>query len=464
MSSILDFEPELRQAIVRLEPHTPFVEVLAQRSSDSEVRLDRSVTSVRESPQIAGAAIRSWGGDRWVEVASPLDPRALAGAISDLRGQLERARDRRSPPGEPTVGSMERVGRPARAMADVPMEERVRWAEELRGWAMSTPQVIDSSVVLGSEEDERLYLNSAGARRYQVVPRTFVVVASIASEGGKVRSDSLRVGGVGGRERIDQVNEAQVQELAKSSVALLHARTPPLGEMNVILDPGVAGVLAHESFGHGTEADQFVRERSYLRPIMGSRVGPDCLSIVDDGSLPTGWGSMYFDDEGRETGPTPLIDHGKFVGILHDRTTAALLGGKPTGNARRADFLSRVWVRMTNTTVVPGDRTPEELMQEAKEGVLLERWVSGIEDPLGGQMQIKVLMGHRFERGERTDLLGPMALSGRVLDVLRAVRGVSRADPMHIDIGFCGKGHGDYIPDGTGGAYLSTRAIVGPTA
>jgi TldD protein len=232
--------------------------------------------------------------------------------------------------------------------------------------------------------------------------------------------------------------------------------------MNVVLDPGVAGVLAHESFGHGTEADQFVRGRSYLKPLLGSTVGPQCLSIVDDGSLPHGWGSVYFDDEGHPAARTMLIDRGRFVGILHDRTTAALLGGKPTGNSRRSDFLSRQWVRMTNTMVVPGDRTREELIEEARDGVLLETWTSGIEDPLGGQMQIRVLKGHRIEGGKLTDLLGSMALSGRVLDVLRSVKGVSREDKLVIDIGVCGKGHSDYLPDGTGGGHLLTRAVVGP--
>ena len=44
--------------------------------------------------------------------------------------------------------------------------------------------------------------------------------------------------------------------------------------------------LAHESFGHGTEADQFVRDRSYLKPLLGQTVGPDFLTIVDDGVYP----------------------------------------------------------------------------------------------------------------------------------------------------------------------------------
>lgn len=462
VTGLPDSESELHQAIVRVEAHTDFVEVLAQRSYGSDIRLDRSATGVREFPHIEGAAIRAWGGDRWLEVASRLTPQELSAAANDLIQQLSKSPRGRPAPGEATTGKAERIGRPTHPMTDLSEEERIAWARERLEWVMQGKGIVNGTVVVGSNEDERLYLNNAGARRYQRVPRAYAIVWAIAKDGANVRSDAIRLGGVGGREFIDAANEERVHKLARDAYELLTAKTPPLGSMNVLLEPGVAGVLAHESFGHGTEADQFVRERSYLRPLLGSVVGPPCLSIVDDGSLPTGWGSIYFDDEGHPSHRTPLIDHGRFVGILHDRTTAAALGGEPTGNSRRADFLSREWVRMTNTMIVPGERTREELVEEARDGVLLERWTSGIEDPLGGQMQIKVLKGHRIEGGKLTDLLGSMALSGRVLDVLRSVRGVSRAEPLEIDNGFCGKGHSDYIPDGTGGGYLLTRAIVGP--
>lgn len=448
--------------MLRVEPHTDFIEIVAEDSQGTDVRLDPTSTGVREAPILAGAAFRAWGGDRWLEVASRLEPAEITRAVDELIRQLDRSSARAHAPGEATTGHAERTDRPPRPMSEFSSEERLEWARDLFHAAMEVPGVVSTSVVVGSNEDERLYLNSAGARRYQIVPRAFLVFTAIAKKGGTVRMDAARIGGVGGREQLDRMDPAMARKVAEGARDLLSAKAPPLGAMNVLLDPGTAGVLAHESFGHGTEADQFVRGRSYLRPLLGTDVGPECLSIVDDGSLPHGWGSVYFDDEGHPTSRTSLIDHGRFVGILHDRTTAARLGGQPTGNSRRSDFLSREWVRMTNTMVVPGDWSEEELIQEARDGVYLETWTSGIEDPLGGQMQIKVLKGHRIEGGKLTDLLGSMALSGRVLDVLRAVKGVSRQEKLNIDIGVCGKGHSDYLPDGTGGGHLLTQAVVGP--
>jgi TldD protein len=117
---------------------------------------------------------------------------------------------------------------------------------------------------------------------------------------------------------------------------------------------------------------------------------------------------------------------------------------------------------MTNTYVEPGGMSLEEMLREAKDGVLLERCTSGIEDPLGGQMQIKVKRGRRIEHGELTDWYSSMALSGKVLAFLRSIRGVGTSEHFEIEPGFCGKGHTDLLPAGTGGTYLLSRAIVGP--
>jgi TldD protein len=277
-----------------------------------------------------------------------------------------------------------------------------------------------------------------------------------------VEYDPLIEGYTGGAEVLDRFTESAIHERARLSVELLKAGAAPTGPMRVLLDPSTAGTFAHESFGHGTEADQLLRDRSYLKPLLGQMLGPDEVTLVDDGVYPGGWGSLYFDDEGFPAQRTVLVDRGRFVEVLHDRETAHALGRQPTGNARRADFLSRTFVRMTNTYIEPGDWSFEELVQETGDGVLLERCTSGIEDPLGGQMQIKVKRARRIEHGALTTPYSSMALSGRVLDFLRSIRGVGRKEYFEISPGLCGKGHTDLLPAGTGGTYLLSQAVVGP--
>ncbi len=463
MSELLDSEDRLRGALRRIERHTPFAEIVAERSLGDSVRLDRTSVSPRVFPRLEGAAFRAWAGDHWAEAASTgLLAEPIDRAANALIGLLAEGAGARPPPGEPTGGEASYTTAPPRPMEDLSIEDRINLARDWYAWATTVPGVPNTTVSLGFFSDERLYLNTAAARRHQRVSRVFASVVPIAIEGGRVQYDALVRGAIGGREVLDEITEERVHDVARSARAMLGAESPPTGPITVLMDPSTTGTFAHESFGHGTEADQFVRERSYLRPILGSMVGPEFLTIADDGAYPGGWGGIYFDDEGCRSQRNLLVDHGRFTGVLHDRVSAALLGGTPTGNARRADFLSREFVRMTNTYVEPGDWGLEELVKEAKDGVLLERCTSGIEDPLGGQMQIKVLRGHRIEHGELTTLVSSMALSGRVLDVLRSVRGVGRADAFELDPGFCGKGHSDMLPAGTGGSYMLTSAAVGP--
>ncbi len=463
MTDLRDYEAALTDVLSRLEPLTPFAEVLAERTLGESVRVERRSVSVTPQARLSGAIVRAWNGARWVESAtSSFGTEGIGRATETLRGLLAKSTDRGAPPGASASTRKEWIDAPAHPMHDVGPEELLKLGRDSLDWATSVPGIREAQVSLAWEDQERLYLNTANARCFERVSRVRASVAPIAIENGRVEFDYLGKGGIGGRERIAFLNETDVVATARSAVGLLSAQAPPTGVMTVLLDPSTSGTFAHESFGHGTEADQFVRDRSYLKPLLGQTLGPELLTIADDGAYPGGWGTIYCDDEGHPGRKTLLVDHGKFVGALHDRETAAAFGTAPTGNTRRADFLSRAFVRMTNTYVEPGDWTLEELVKEAKHGVLLEKATSGIEDPQGGQMQLKVKMGRLIRNGELADRVTSMALSGRVLDVLKACRGASRKEDFEIGPGYCGKGHTDLLPAGTGGSYLLSTAVVGP--
>jgi TldD protein len=340
-------------------------------------------------------------------------------------------------------------------------EEMRSLARDVFSWIDGVPDIHEAEVQVSWRVNERLYLNSAAARCSQAISRVRGSVVPVAVENGRAESDRFIHGGVGGREILDALNPENVRKAAENARALLHAKAPPAGKCTVLLAPSITGYFAHESFGHGAEADQFVRNRSYLQPLLGQKVGPEILTIVDNGAYPGAWSEIYCDDEGHPAQRTVLVDHGRFVGALHSRDTAAALGAEPTGNTRRSDIFSRAFVRMTNTYVEPGESTVEELVKEAHNGVLLESGVGGIEDPQGGQVQLKARRGHRIENGKVTDLLSSMALSGRVLEFLTSIRGVSGKQDFALDTGSCGKGRTDFLPNSAGGTYLLSSAVVG---
>jgi TldD protein len=463
MSGLRDSEDAVLRGLGRIAPHTSYAEAMAERGDGLRLRLDRSQTSLGVDPRLEGAVFRAWGGDEWVEAASSgLDAASLAATADALRTHLGAKAKSTPPPGVSATGSGERQTHAKRPLGALSPEERLEIARRMAETAKSVGGIHDVIVTLVGRTEERLFVSTAGARRWQQIERTRAAVVPVAMENGKVEYDYTSLGGTGGLEVLDGLTDEAIIHTAKEAKALLLAGSAPTGAMNVILDPGTAGTFAHESFGHGTEADQLLRDRSYLKPLLGEMVGPEFLTLVDDGSYPQGWGSVFFDDEGHPSQRTVLVDHGKFVSVLHDRESAAFFGRTATGNTRRADFLSRPFVRMTNTFVEPGDWSLEELVKEAKDGLLLENCTSGIEDPLGGQMQIKVKKARRIVHGELGAVGPSMALSGKVLDFLQAIRGVGKADVFGIFPGSCGKGHTDLIPAGTGGSYLLSHAVVGP--
>ncbi len=463
MTPLRSAEDDLTRALKRLEPRTPYAEVMAEATDGHALRHDRSSTTPEPAPRLSGAVFRAWAEDGWKEVAvSGLGRRGLDGAVDALVARLPGTAGTTGPPGDSPTGSLEHLTPEKRPIAEFTLERRLELAGTWFAWATSVEGIENAIVLLGHAVDERLFLATSGARRFQRVVRVRGTVVPFAIDGAKVEYDFFGHGGTGGSEVFDHFTEARIVEAAREAKALLTARPAPTGRMTVVLDPSTSGTFAHESFGHGTEADQLLRDRSYLKPLLGQTVGPEAVTLVDDGSFPGGWGTIYFDDEGHPSQRTVLVDHGRFVEVLHDRESAAAMGRRPTGNTRRADFLSRPFVRMTNTFVEPGDWTMEELVKEAKEGVLLQNCTSGIEDPLGGNMQLKVKKARRIHGGELGEVLSSMALSGKVLEFLRSVRAVGRQSDFEMSPGYCGKGHTDLLPAGTGGPYLLSEAVVGP--
>jgi TldD protein len=463
MPALAESSGDLAFALSIIEPKTSYAEVMAEASRGAGLRLDQKARAPSIRPRLRGAVFRAWNGSSWSEVAcSSVDRHRLVQSATELRNSIAGATPTRDPPGEAATTKGEKRTLVGRSPEDLSMDDRASWAKRIYDWATGVPGIGNAFARVENAEDERLFLSTAGARCYQQQVRVLASALPLAIEGSKVEYDFLIHGGMGGLEILDGMTEEKVRATAEESLRLLKAKTPATGRMNVVLDPSTSGTFAHESFGHGTEADQLLRDRSYLKPILGQVVGPESLTLVDDGSYDGGWGSIYFDDEGHPSQRTVMVDHGRFVEVLHDRESAEAMGRRPTGNTRRADFESRPFVRMTNTFVEPGDWSLEELLEEARTGLVLESCANGIEDPLGGNMQIKVKKAHRIENGEIGEIYSSLALSGKVLDVLKSIRGIGKSDRLTMSPGFCGKGHSDLLPAGTGGPYLLTEAIVGP--
>ncbi|HQG42951.1 MAG TPA: TldD/PmbA family protein, partial [Spirochaetota bacterium] len=190
---------------------------------------------------------------------------------------------------------------------------------------------------------------------------------------------------------------------------------------------------------------------------IGRRFGPECLQVIDDGSLPyTGY--IPIDDEGIQPQKTYLIKDGILTGRLHSRETAKKMGEQPTGNARAISCGAHPIVRMTNTYIDNGTATADELFDRLGNGL----YVAGA---LGGQTNLEMFTftpayAYEVKRGKKTRLLRDCMLSGNVFMTLMNIDSIADDCTMFGGLGGCGKQGQAPLPVSSGGPHLLIKNVL----
>jgi TldD protein len=295
------------------------------------------------------------------------------------------------------------------------------------------------------------------AQRVQRIRLSVFVV--VAGQDGQIQYDILGKSGGAGWEVLEYTDE-ELDGVVKGAVDLLSAERIEPGEYWCISSPGVSGTICHESFGHGVETDMFLKERARAAHFIDERVGSDLVDVFDDPSQAGGYGSYFFDDEGELSAPTRVVENGIFRRGITDLYSATALGIPRSANGRRQDYSRKAYARMSNTYFGPGTSTLEEMLAQVDHGVYLDKWSSGMEDPLGWGIQVSCLYGHEIKGGRITDrVFAPIGMSGYVPDVLGSISAVE--NQFRMDAGTCGKGHKEYLPVASGGPHLLLKARLG---
>lgn len=89
----------------------------------------------------------------------------------------------------------------------------------------------------------------------------------------------------------------------------------------------------------------------------------ELCTVVDDGTMVDRRGSVAIDDEGTPGQYNVLIENGILKGYMQDKLNARLMGMTPTGNGRRESYAHLPMPRMTNTYMLPGKSTPQEIIE-----------------------------------------------------------------------------------------------------
>ena len=241
------------------------------------------------------------------------------------------------------------------------------------------------------------------------------------------------------------------------------AKSTPIkpGVYDVITDPSVTGLIAHEAFGHGVEMDQFVKDRALAKNFVGKYVASPITGMRDGAAAAYSVASYFFDDDGVLAHDTQIIKDGVLVAGLSDLTSATQLKTEPTGNGRRESYKRKAYSRMTNTFFMPGKDKLEDMIASVKHGYMLFETNNGMEDPKNWQIQCTAEYGIEIVDGKLTDnYVSPVVMSGYVPDLLKSISMIS--DEFEVfGSGFCGKGYKEWVRVSDGGPHLKVRVKLG---
>jgi TldD protein len=321
----------------------------------------------------------------------------------------------------------------------------------------SVPKIQTSNIFYQDTHKKVIFCNSEGSYIEQSKVDLSALFGVVARKNGDVQQASMSIGSLGDFDFVTSLHK-QVEETAKKAVDLLSAPELEGGEYTVVLDPILAGVFAHEAFGHLSESD-FVYENESLREIMvlGRKFGEKYLNIVDGATIPRLRGSFKYDDEGTPATKTYLIEEGILTGRLHSRETAAKMGEKPTGNARALDYNYQPIVRMTNTYIEPQDASFEDIISEIKEGVYVKNWYGGMTSM--EMFTFSAGEAYMIRNGKIAELLKPVVLTGNVFTTLGNIDAIGNDLDMN-EGGGCGKGGQSPLPVSNGSPHIRIRKCL----
>ena len=327
------------------------------------------------------------------------------------------------------------------------------------------PRVIQVMAGLASEYDVVMVVRADGTLAADVRPLVRLSVTVIAEQNGRREVGSA---GGGGRFGLDHFDDALVQgyvdEAVQCAITNLDARPAPAGEMSVVLGSGWPGILLHEAIGHGLEGDFNRKGSSAFSGRIGQRVAAKGVTVLDDGTLADRRGSLNVDDEGNTSQRNVLIEDGILQGYIQDSLNARLMGVKPTGNGRRESYAHVPMPRMTNTYMLGGDKSPEEIVASLKKGLYAVNFGGGQVDITSGKFVFSASQAFWVENGKIQYPVKGATLVGNGPDALTRVSLIGNDMRLDPGVGTCGK-EGQSVPVGVGQPTLRIDGLtVGGTA
>ncbi|MBQ3669758.1 MAG: TldD/PmbA family protein [Clostridia bacterium] len=335
--------------------------------------------------------------------------------------------------------------------ASVPASEKVAQAMELERLVKAVSDKVlrvDGCGVTSGASSVRI-VNSKGLDVSHTSTVYGAAVAPIVSDGG-APSFAFELKFSHNHKDVDirQVAEAAANKALES----LGAVSIPSGTYKCVLRNDMAATLL------GTFAGVFSGESarkgmSLLRGREGEKIASDALTLTDDPLYEGGFATRPFDAEGVACFTKDVIKDGVFNTLLHNRETAAALNRKTTANAAKQGYAGKVTVAPTNLFIRPSDISPEKLLEQMGEGVMITSLMgmhSGA-NPISGDFSLGA-KGFMIKDGKKAFPIEQITIAGNFYDILKNIRAVAS------DLKF---GHPGQSSIGAPAVYIGEISVAG---
>ncbi len=323
------------------------------------------------------------------------------------------------------------------------------------------PHVVQVSASLSAEWQAIQIIRADQFKVADIRPLVRLNIAIITEKNGRREVGSYGCGGRYGYDHITQetIWKNAIEEALRQSLVNQESKPAPAGEIDVVLGAGWPGILLHEAIGHGLEGDFNRKGTSAFAGLMGKRIAASGVTVVDDGTISERRGSLNIDDEGTPTQCTKLIEDGILTGFLYDRLNARLMNKQSTGNGRRESFACVPIPRMTNTFMLAGKDTLDDMIKSTKKGIYAVNFGGGQVDITSGKFVFSTSEAYLIENGKITHPVKGATLIGNGQDALTKITMIGDKVELDKGIGTCGKA-GQGVPVGVGQPNLKLSGLT----
>jgi len=322
----------------------------------------------------------------------------------------------------------------------LPTEERIAWARraEAAAMAVDTRLVNSDGASFDAATGRRIFANSRGFSGEYRSSYCSIAVSPIAqSANGEMQRDYWWSQARAFR-NLDQP-EAVGQEAARRTLRMLDARRVSTQQAPVIFAPEVARGLVGAIFDAAT-GDAIYRGASIFNGLLGETVAADTVTVIDDGTIPGGFGTSPFDAEGLPSRRTVIVERGVLRNYILNTYSGRKLGMKSTGNAGRG-LAGNPHLDAGNLFLEAGAQSPDEILRGVPQGLYVTRLMGQGVNLVTGDYS-RGASGLWIENGVLTYPVQEITIAGNLKDMLRSItaigsdlvfRGATAAPTLRVD-------------------------------